>query len=130
MACLPTETRGELEFVQALHDREAGRCRGPLLRLGFWPYRIFVLEHILDSQEASDILWDGFREDGCVGVHFELCGAHWLDLATLCAVRSRQYRRKDWVGEAEILMREICQSAQWDVREMANMFAWQRQRLT
>lgn len=132
MACLPTEVSDELDFIHALMRRTSSfsQCCGPLLRIAFWPYRVFVLEHVLNSQQASDMLWDGFLEDGCVGVHFELCGAHWMDLAGLCQFRARQYRRDDWSTEAEQLLRDICVTARWDPKEILNMIAWQRERLT
>lgn len=130
MACLPTETRGELEFVHALLARDLGQCRGPLLRIAFWPYRVFVLEQIMDSSLASDVLWDGFQEDGCLGVHFELCGAHWIDLAVLLLLRAMQYRRLDWSDEADQLLENVCASAGWDSKEISNMIAWQSERLT
>lgn len=132
MACLPTQDHRELEFVSSLSSRdpEIGECRGPLLQLAFWPTKVFVLEHIFNSQAASDTLWEGFCGDRCVGVHFELCGAHWLDLAALVGLRAAQYRRSDWTGEAHNLLAEICHAASWDPKEIANMFAWQRQKLT
>lgn len=132
MACLPTEVRDELEFVHAMCGRspDQGECRGPLLRLVFWPYRLFVLENILDCQSASDLLWDGFSGDRPQGVHFELCAAHWMDLVILCALQARRYRRQDWLNEAQHLLDGVCSTAGWDPKEIANMFAWQRERLT
>lgn len=132
MACLPTHTPGELEFVLSLTTRQRaiGQCRGPLLRIAFWPYRVFVLEHVLDSKIASDLLWDGFCDDGCKELRFELCGAHWMDLASLCQVRADQYRRVDWSAQAGQLLRDVCQAAGWDEKEILNMIVWQRERLT
>lgn len=132
MTCLPTEACDELSFVRAVSARspQVDQCAGPSLRISFWPYRVFILEHILASKEASDILWDGFREDDQHGVHFELCAGHWMDLATVCGLRARQYRRADWADQAQILLGQVCTVAGWDAKEIANMFAWQRLRLT
>lgn len=132
MACRDTETTDELSFVQALHtrNREVGECRGPLLRLGLWSWRVFSLEQIFDSQAANDVLWAGMHEDGQLGIHFSLCAAHWMDLAALCWMRAQQHRRSDWHEEANQLLSEICVTAGWDVKEIVNMFAWQQARLT
>lgn len=132
MACLPTHTPGELEFVHALVARRCpvAECCGPLLRIAFWPYRVFVLEHLMDSPDASDLLWDGFMSDGAVGIHFELCGAHWMDLVAVCQLRAAQYRRSDWGGQADQLLVDVCTTAGWDPKEILNMMAWQRERLT
>lgn len=132
MTCLPSETRGELEFVQALISRDSGigQCRGPLLRIAFRPFRVFALEHCMDSEVASDVLWDGFCGDGRDGVQFELCGAHWMDLAALCQMRALQYHRADWTAEGEQLLRDVCRTAGWDAKEILNMLVWQRERLT
>lgn len=130
MACLPSQTCNELEFVSALLSRAHGQCRGPLMRFAFGPYRVFALEHIMDSAVASDVLWDGFQGEGPDGVHFELCAAHWVDLAALCELRSLQYRRVDWHETAESLMDKLCASAGWDPKEISNMIAWKSERLT
>lgn len=132
MACLPTKTSGELEFVHAMctRTRPFAECRGPLLRVVLWPFRVFTLEHIFDLQQASDTLWDGYCEDSPAGVLFELCGAHWIDLVTLCGLRARLCKRPDWNSEARHLLDDVCAAAAWDVKEIANMFAWQRERLT
>lgn len=132
MVCLPTETPTELEFIQALvrRRRVINECQGPLLRIAMWPYRVFLLESILDSSIASDMLWSGHCNDGCMGVHFELCGAHWMDLVILCEVRAFQYNRRDWQAEAEQLHIDVCRAGGWDPKEMLNMIMWQRERLT
>lgn len=141
MACTPTHDRTELDFVLSLATRtkEIGECRGPLLALALWNWRAVSLEHIFDSAAASDVLWSGMQEDlpppvpapKALGtIQFSLCAAHWIDLACLCWMRSRQYRRSDWKSEADQLLHDTCVAAGWDEKEIVNMFAWQRARLT
>lgn len=132
MPCTPTETKGELEFVQALltRSRVEGQCRGPLLRLAMWSWRVLTLEQIFDSPAASDVLWQGVHDDGIMGIHFSLCAAHWLDLACLCWMRAHTQDRADFNAEAEQLLRDVCDTAGWDAKEIVNMFAWRHARLT
>ncbi len=122
----------ELEFVQSLVTRDdtLEACKGPLLRLAFSPWRTLTLETAFDSPVATDLLWDGHHLDGILGVHFTLCAAHWIDLCALVWMRSRQQRRSDWHGEADQLLRDVCDTAGWDPKEIVNMFSWQHSQLT
>ncbi len=124
-----SEKISELEFVRSLSGR-ADSCQGPLLRIAFTPWRVFTLETAFDSARAAELLWEGHHDDGCLGVHFSLCAAHWIDLCALVWMRSRQQRRKDWHAEADHLLRDICDAARWDPKEIVNMFAWQHSQLT
>lgn len=128
MGCEPGLRYSELDFVLAMGERDArkGECAGPVVPLRFWPYRVFVLEHVLDSKAASDLLWDGFRDDPYKGVAFELCAAHWLELAAVVEVRAAQYGRDDWAFMGRTLALDLCESAEWDPKEIVNLFAWQR----
>lgn len=130
MACLPTPTHGELEFVHELVTRDLGQCRGPLLRITFRPYRVSLLELIMNSTAASDVLWDGFQGESYHGLHFERCAAHWMDLAALCGLRAAQYRRVDWSTTADRFMENVCTTAGWDTKEIVNLIAWQGEKLT
>lgn len=128
MACEPTPARGELEFVQALLARERlGECRGPLLPLVLTRMTVFQLETMSASQMVTDLLWDGHQQFGNL---FQLCAAHWVDIATLAGFRARSSGRLDWQSEAERLLRAVCTAASWDAKEISNMFSWQRQFLT
>lgn len=129
MSCTATPDTGELDFVLALHTRSKaeGECRGPLLRLTF--------QRIFDSRSASDLLWSGFQHeiqygDYWRGSQFDLCGAHWLDLACLIWMRARQQDSAEFHLEADQLLRDTCKAAGWDAKEIVNMFQWQRARLT
>lgn len=128
MACTPSQATTELQFVQALgaRDPHVGECCGPMLRIGLWGYRLLTLERIFDSQVATDILWGGMHDDGALGIHFSLCAAHWMDLASLVWMRSQQSGIADWYSEADHLLRDVCAAARWDPKEIVNMFAWQR----
>ena len=86
MACTgDTKTMSELDFVLSLHTRHKnipGHC-GPLLTIELSPWRVFTLEHIFDSDAATELLWDGHESGEKYGTAFTLCGGHWLDLAAL-----------------------------------------------
>src|ERR1044072_4945472 len=131
MACVLTADRSELEFVRGLTRRAGpGDCLGPLVRLLLCPERVFLLERIFDSQAASDTLWSGYRQDTGQTLEFVLCAAHWLDLACFVWARGFQHRRRDVAQDAKDLLQAVCFGAQWDAKEIVNMFAWQRARLT
>jgi hypothetical protein len=132
MACVSSDVRGEWEFVQSLTSRNPSvdQCRGPVVAVALPPYRVFVLEHIFSSRSASDLLWAGLDEDLEPRFHFLLCAAHWLDLAALCVLRAHQCDHEDWAEEGDQIVRDVCRVVKWDTREIANMFAWQRERLT
>lgn len=132
MACLATPALSELDFAHELFRRDStlSQCAGELITMTFWAYRVFMLEQILDSSTASDLLWDGFTGDGAESVQFELCCAHWFDLAVLAEMRAAQYRRRDWAQTAERLFLSLCKLARWDAKELLNMVTWSRERLT
>lgn len=133
MSCTATPTKGELQFVLALHTRTkaGGECRGPLVALTLEEAQAFTFARIFDSRSASDLLWDGFiAEADRPGLTFELCGAHWLDLACLIWMRAQQLGRRDYHEEADQLLRDVCEAAGWDPKEIVNMFQWQSARLT
>lgn len=131
MSCTSTPTAmTELEFVQTLATRSVGQCAGPGLTLALQSYRVITLETIFHSDLATALLWDGYRCEGRTGTHFDLCAAHWLDLCALTWMRSQQYRKRDWHAEADQLLRDLCEQAGWDPKEIVNMFSWQRTQLT
>lgn len=131
MSCTATPDTGELSFVLALHTRtKAGaECRGPLVTLSLLD-RVFIFDQIFDSPTASALLWSGYDQDASLGFRFGLCAAHWLDLACLIWMRSQQQDRVEFYLEADQLLREVCQQAGWDAKEIVNLFQWQRARLT
>ncbi len=120
----------ELTFVQALAGRGESQCVGPGIELALEPYRVTFLSVIFGSHLANALLWGGHRTNGPMGLHFHLCAAHWLDLCALTWLRSRQYRSKAWHVEADRLLRDLCEHAGWDPKEIVNLFAWQRTQLT
>lgn len=132
MTCTATTHVSEFDFVVALHDRgrDLTACCGPMLTLELSLWRVFTLEQIFESEAASELLWDGHLLDEPYGTDFSLCGGHWLDLAALVWLRSRQSQRKDWYAEADQLLRDVCRTARWDPKEIVNMFKWQSTRLT
>jgi len=128
--CTGTGTQTELEFVHALRTRAAGRCCGPAVILPLVAYRIEVLESAFTSR-AHELLWDGLvpvEDDD--RLLFRLCAAHWMDLSYLVAMRGRDQHRGDWLGESVTLLKQICQGAGWDLKEVGNMMQWQRVALT
>lgn len=134
MSCTPTSDTGELEFVLSLHSRtkEGAECRGPLVTLPLLE-RVFLFDRIFDSPAATALMWGGFHDgppDMGYRFDFTLCAAHWLDLACLIWMRARQQDSADFHLEADELLRDICTASGWDVKEIVNMFQWQRARLT
>lgn len=132
MPCNSSTAMTEFEFVRVFQqpDKDARHCRGPVLAVHLSPERVFVLERVFDGSSASDLLWFGFRRDAGGCLVFELCAAHWFYLASyIYAVAVAGYRL-DWAHLAEGLIHDLCVSASWDVKEIANMFAWRRARLT
>lgn len=131
MACTSTDSMTELGFVHALNQRRSGECAGPIVQLTLWSWRVFQLERVFSSPAASDVLWSGFDgEADPYGLTFGLCCAHWIDLACLVWARALLRYRADWARAAEELLQDLCIGAHWDPKEIVNMFAWQRARLT
>lgn len=134
MICTATPANGELEFVLSLHTRSKaeGECRGPLATLALKEAKAFAFARIFNSRSAEDLLWGGYcASDGQrPGMFFQLCAAHWLDLACLLWMRARQLGRTDYHQEADQLLRDVCEAVGWDPKEIVNMFQWQSARLT
>jgi hypothetical protein len=83
-----------------------------------------TLEQAINSQRATDVLWDGLALASSDRVTFALCGAHWMDLSYLAGLHGRLQGRRDWSAEGSALLKDICTSAGWDVKEIANMIVW------
>lgn len=133
MACTADNpATNEFEFVRDVHTRtrEFGECRGPLLRLSFSAWRLAVLEDAFESETAHELLWAGFHPEHADAMDFTVCAVHWMDLSCLVWLRARRFGRADWHAEADQLLRDACSAAGWDPKEIVNMFAWQRARLT
>lgn len=92
--------------------------------------RVLVIDDLFDSEGASEILWSGFHFDYGEGFEFRMCGGHWLDLICFMWVRAQQRSDTGWMLYAGDLLQDLCFVARWDVKEIVNMFAWQRSRLT
>jgi hypothetical protein len=132
MACRQSTALSELEFVHALmgRDEELTQCKGAVIGIELWSYKVHVLEEIFDSQVASDLLWDGFTGDGGKVITFQLCCAHWFDLAVLIELRAAQHCEPAYHHVAAQLLMALCHEAGWDPKELLNMVAWSRERLT
>lgn len=102
-----------------------------MVLLAFSAVRLHALEEAFQSQRASELLWGALvpRSDGD-WLTFLLCAVHWMELASLIAVRAHQYLRGDWLSESSALLHEICDAAAWDPKEIANLLTWQRVQLT
>lgn len=135
MACLSEAYCTELGFVQALLGRSSeGECKGPSVTLALATARVLYLERIFDSQIATDVLWSGYEERGdddlLYQVRFTLCAAHWFDLGAFAWARGYQKSRPDWINCGEELLQDLCREVAWDPKEIANLLAWRRTRLT
>lgn len=131
MVCAGTARMTEFEFIQSMADRGRDECRGPLVELSLSAVRLDILETSFQSQIAVGLLWQGLvpHTDGA-WLTFQLCAAHWMDLASLTSVRARQYLRGDWLAEASVLLNDVCRAASWDPKEISNLLTWQRVQLT
>jgi hypothetical protein len=127
-ACNPTTATSEMLFAQAyLARRESGNCAGPMLTMVLDDWRVFILQRILASDLANDLLWKGFLSADHCGSTFGLCAAHWFDVASLAFTHAVGCQRVDWLHHAQELLHDLCVLARWDAKEIVNMFAWQQQ---
>jgi hypothetical protein len=130
VGCSGVDRSTEFEFIRQLADRRPNECRGPLIGHIFSGYTVAGLEESFQSESAHDLLWDGFLPDCDTGLAFELCAAHWMDLACLTTARSRQHARRDWHALATFVLRETTTAAGWDLKEISNLLVWRRVPLT
>ncbi len=132
VGCEPAAKRQtELDFVLAMRGRTPAQCCGPLVTLPLIGYRLELLEASFHSPRALAVLWDGLVESATDDrLMFRLCVAHWLDLSYLAGFHGHRCSRRDWMGEAATLLKQVCRGAGWDAKEIANMMVWQRVRLT
>ncbi len=131
MQCRGTSSITEWQYVHQLHGRQGGSCCGPLVTLPLVDGRLDRLEEGLQSEMASRLLWSGLVDALEVNPRmFRLCAVHWMELCYLISNHAHTSRRRDWWGEASLLLRQICAGAGWDPKEIANMMMWQRVRLT
>jgi hypothetical protein len=141
VGCTGTDRVTEYEFIWSLDDRvDSWDCCGPMLSLAISPYRLALIidaihshEEAFHSSNAYQVLWAGHASAvqawGSVSpdrVIFALCAAHWMDLSFLTGLYGRLYERRDWMAEGTGLLKEICITAGWDVKEIANMIAWRK----
>lgn len=122
----------EYDFIFSLDGRENSYdCRGPLLSLAFSHPRAATIQYALvHSPRGAEVLRQGDPEGSPEGVTFTLCAAHWMDLSLVTGLYGRVYERRDWAAEGSALLKQICASAHWDVKEIANMIRWRTRRDT
>lgn len=132
MGCVGTEAISEFEFVQSLARRDSSdQCVGPLVTLTLGGYVLGTLEDSLYTEGEYQALWDGFTDDQPSGKPaFELCTAHWMDLAYRTGMRGRRLLRNEWVGLATSMLDNTCRAAVWDPKEISNLFMWRGVSLT
>lgn len=128
MACVGSDKITEYDFVTKLDSRRFEDCLGPLVALAFTGYRLSVLEESLDVPGAHECFWEGYIPADSCRLTFRFCAIHWMDLAYLAGTRARQQRRSDWWGEANVLLKETCEAADWDVKEISNLLRWRAHR--
>lgn len=131
VACVGTGSISEFDFVRSLYRREIEECAGPLVSLSFGATVLAVLEETFYSEHEYDLVWAGavITHSG-ERLGFELCAAHWLDVSYRAGVRGRRLRRADMSGLASALLNGTCRASDWDLKEIANLFTWQRVTLT
>jgi hypothetical protein len=127
VGCTGTGAITEFDFIKSTRDRSPEECRGPLVALSLTGHRLDTLEQSFHSQRAHELLWNAYDPDPLTDrVTFKLCAAHWMDLSYLAGMRARLIGRREWMSEASALLKEVCQGARFDPKEIANMIAWQR----
>lgn len=131
MGCTGSGAMTEFEFVRSLNWREADECTGPLVSLAFSAPVLGVLEETLLSEHEYELVWDGaaITQTGD-RLAFELCATHWLDVSYRAGLTGRRLRRSDISGLASALLENTCRAADWDPKEIANLFTWRRVSLT
>lgn len=131
MVCYGSGPISEFEFVRSLSNREVDECAGPLVSLSFGAALLGVLEESLCSRDEYDLVWDNAvvtrTGDRLV---FELCAAHWMEVGYRAGLRGRKALRSDMSTLASALLDNTCRAADWDVKEVANLFTWRRVSLT
>lgn len=130
MGCTGIDACTEYEFVKSMDDRQSGQCRGSLAVLAFNPDRLDLLIESLCSTRAVEVLWDGATMSYSDRVTFTLCVAHWMDLSFLAGLRAHQFGRDDWFGEANDLLKDLCATQGWDIKELSNMVRWRKVQFT
>lgn len=130
MPCEQCSDMNELEFFDQMRDRDDRCCLGPLIKLSLWSWQVYQLERIIQGARHSDLLWSGFVTDRYVGIHFELCAAHWFDLIWFAGVMAHRHRRRDWAVQSGSLLCDLCYAAGWDQKEVANLITRMGVRLT
>ncbi len=97
----------------------------------FGEKRTSGLADMLGSPRAVQVLWlHAVHVETDPRFHFRFCAAHWMDLHRFLAVRAETECRNDWAGACQILLKQICRSARWDPKEVANLIGWLRVTLT
>ncbi len=131
MGCTDASALTELEFVHELRGLALDACAGPLVTLPLVAYRLEIVEASLTHEWQHHKLWDAFlvRTDDD-RMLFQLCVAHWMALAYIVRYAAVRVNDAHRFNESVTLERQVCQAVGWDVKEIHNMIAWQRVRLT
>jgi hypothetical protein len=131
VSCTGSVCRTELDFITALRRRGSGACCGPLLTLALVTRRLETMETALaHSERAGEVLWAGFVRGDDPPFRFALCAGHWLDIGFTIQIRAIRLQQLIWRNESINLLRQVCQEAGWDPKEISNMMTWQRVLLT
>lgn len=132
VSCVENGRIGEAEFVEIYCDRQrpSARCAGARHTKSFVPWRLADIEDAIGTGLMHGVLWSNFEPWHTGRLTFTLCALHWMDLATAVTIGAYLFGQTLWIDEAVRLIRDTCHGVGWDLKEISNMFVWQRVPLT
>lgn len=130
MAVCTGQRQTELQFIQASRGRATAECGGPLLVLSLSLAQLSVLNDAASDAAIARLWVASAGVNAHRGLDFQLCAAHWMDLIYWCGIHSALLECPASFTLACALIRALAQAAGWDMRELANLLAWQRVALT
>lgn len=116
-----THKQTELEYAYSLWSREGSACRGPLIKLRLRGFAYEEISAALSRVGAADVLRSTATEELTEeGGHFQMCAAHWFDVAGVLGGMAEAHENPVWDKLNSSLFMLTSRSAGWDFREMQN----------
>lgn len=123
MPCQEGSAIGELEWVSEYAARDPGlACRGPLVHIGITPRYAVLAADAVRATPLHEVLWESSCEANPWA--WDLCVAHWLDVAYLIGRRGIRGDGTSWLVLSNALIRAVVDMLGWDRKEIANLQRW------